>query len=118
MASAARLLCVKLPEAAQMNEYTEARASEIAKHLADVVKDAMLEYEHAASMHRFIIKRGGLTYSLSFPDWILRTAPLEELKNTIGPAIERILLGASPRRIWVGAWPAQGVVDNAGAIPR
>ena len=112
MASAARLLCVKPWEASQMNEYTEARASEIAKYLAEVLRDAMLEYEHLASMHRFIIKRGGLTYSLSFPDWILRTAPLEELKNTIGPAIERILLGTSPRRIWVGAWPAQEAVSG------
>ena len=84
-----------------MNGYTEQRAREIEQHLRGAVSDATLEYQRAASVHRFVIIRGALTYSLSFPDRVLRTASLEELKYTLWPAIERILIGASPRRIWV-----------------
>ena len=83
------------------------RADELLEYLACALPDATLEYEHRATVHRYVITRLGLSYSLSFPEWVLRTATLDELQRTIAPAINRVLLGAAPRRVWVGGWAAE-----------
>jgi hypothetical protein len=87
-----------------MSENFGERADELLEYLAYAVPNATLEYEHTAALHRYVITRVGLSYSLSFPDWVLRTATLDELQRTIAPAIKRVLLGSTPRRVWVGGW--------------
>ena len=90
-----------------MSQDIAERADELLAYLTCAVPDGVLEYEHTAALHRYVITRLGLTYSLSFPEWVLRTATLDELQRTIAPAINRVLLGAAPRRVWVGGWPAE-----------
>jgi hypothetical protein len=86
------------------------RASEILRHLGCCLPYATLEYEHMVGIHKFVISRTSLIYSLIVPDWLLQTTPLEELKRTIAPVIDRILLGVAPHRISIGVWAAHAAV--------
>ena len=90
-----------------MGQDIDERVRELLHHLAIRMPDAALEYEHIVDIHRFVIWRVGLCYSLCFPDWVLRSKGMEELKDRITPAIHRVLLGAAPRRVWVGGWQAR-----------
>jgi hypothetical protein len=90
-----------------MDKDIDERARELLQHLSVRIPDAVLEYAHLVNCHRFVITRLGLSYSLSFPIRVLRSKSMEELKETITPAIHRVLLGAAPRRVWVGGWQDQ-----------
>lgn len=91
-----------------MSQDIDERAYELSDYLAWAVPDATLEYDHTSTTHRFVITRLEFRYPLSFSNRVLQTATLEELKHTIAPAIDRILLGASPRRVRVGWWQIAG----------
>ena len=91
-----------------MSHDIDERVHEVLQYLAWAVPDATLEYQHTSAAHRFVITRLQLRYWLSFPERVVQTATFDELKEAIAPAIDRILLGASPRRVWVGCWQAAG----------
>ena len=92
-----------------MSENIDERVYHLLQYLAWAVSDAALEYEHTSAAHTFVIIRLQLKYSLTFPEKVLQTAPFGALKEAIAPAIDRILLGASPRRVLVGCWQAAGM---------
>ena len=87
-----------------MGDSAEQRASEILRHLGCRLPDATLEYDHIVAIHKFVIRHASLIYSLTVPDWKLRTTPLEELTQAIATVVDRVLLGAAPHRIRLGVW--------------
>ena len=93
-----------------MGESDAERASEILRHLGCCLPYATLEYEHMVGIHKFVIRHTSRIYSLIVPDWLLQTTALEELKRTIAPVIDRVLLGVAPHRIWIGIWAAYPAV--------
>ena len=100
----------QMQNVAKMSNTAEDRASEILRHLGGRLPDATLEYEHVVEIHKFVIRHASLVYRLTVPDSLLRSTALEELKRTIAPVVDRILLGVAPHRIWVGVWAAYATV--------
>jgi hypothetical protein len=95
-------------QAAEMSQDIDERVHGLLQYITWAIPDATLEYEHMAGTHRFVINRLQLNYWLSFPERVVQKASFEDLKAAIAPAIDRILLGASPRRVWVCCWQAAG----------
>ena len=87
-----------------MSDSAEQRVSEILRDLRCRLPDATLEYDHIVAIHKFVIRHASLIYSLTVPDWKLRTTPLEELTQAIATVVDRVLIGVAPHRIWLGVW--------------
>jgi hypothetical protein len=55
-------------------------------------------------MHRYMISGRSLVYQIKLPDHMLQKKTMEELQDLLTPVVDRVLLGAAPRRVFVGSW--------------
>ena len=78
------------------------KTCELLAHLRDRLPRAVVDYQRSGAMHRFQIDCAGLIYQVSFPEQVIDSTEEQALKRMLRPVVERALLGAAPRRIFVG----------------
>jgi hypothetical protein len=85
-----------------MSTTIDFKTCEILAHLRARLPNAVMDYECVGAMHKFSIARDGLVYQVSFPEQMFASNGEEELKRMLRPVVERVILGAAPRRVLVG----------------
>ena len=84
-----------------MRDGINMRARLLVEHLSAALPSSSLKHHYAEGIHRFAILTRGLVYQITVPDQVLATKPTQELKDRLAPLVDRVLLGASPRRVLV-----------------
>jgi hypothetical protein len=106
-----RVLCNQC-EQPQMSALIDLKACEILEHLRMKLPNVSVEYAYLGTTHKFVISRDGLTYQVSCPERVLEANAEDQLKTMLRTIVERVLIGAAPRRIQIGAMAMSGTGLN------
>jgi hypothetical protein len=99
---------IETTELVEMSITIDFKTCEILAHLRGRLPSAAVDYECVGAMHKFSIVREGLVYQVNFPERVLASRGEEELKRMLRPVVERAILGAAPRRVFVGTMAGRG----------
>jgi hypothetical protein len=85
-----------------MSTSTDLKACLILERLGTQLPRAEVDYQVVNGAHQFIIRRGGVTHRVEFPDRILAENESADLERVLPRITQKLLTERGPCRIRVG----------------
>lgn len=85
-----------------MSTSTDLKACFILERLGTQLPTAQVDYQVVNGAHQFIIRRGGVTHQVEFPERILANSESADLERVLPRITQKLLNEHGPCRIRVG----------------